>query len=223
MAEYAVLMCNRENLYRLLGRLYRSEVDEELLARMAELRFPTACGDPELDAGYHILTEYLRDTGPDPLTDLAVDYAAVFLGAGIAEGTVAYPYESVYTSPERLVMQDAWEQVTACYRTKGLDKAGTTNIPEDHIALELEFMAHLCADAARLIAARDMVAFSAVLQEQRDFLTHHLLNWAPAFCADVLLCARTGFYQAVAHMTGGYLRLERALITELDGEMIAGI
>ena len=45
-----------------------------------------------------------------------------FLGAGIAEGLVAFPFESVYTSKDRLVMQDAYEQVLRIYRSNGVEK-----------------------------------------------------------------------------------------------------
>ncbi|MCL2892866.1 TorD/DmsD family molecular chaperone [Brenneria tiliae] len=215
MREYAALITNRENLYRLLGRLYQAEVDKSLLGRMVELGFPAECEEPELSGGYRMLTAYLQNSGPDPLTDLAVDYAAVFLGAGIAEGIVAYPYESVYTSPERLVMQDAWEQVVSLYQAKGLNKAGALDIPEDHIALECEFMATLCRDSGQAVAAQDLPGVSASLREQQRFLAQHLLNWVPAFCADIQKCAQTDFYKAIAGITTGYLRLEQILIEDL--------
>jgi anaerobic sulfite reductase subunit A len=60
---------------------------------MKEMSFPVGCEEGELTEGYRIFEDYFRNPGLDPLTDLAVDYARVFLGAGIAEGDVAYPYE----------------------------------------------------------------------------------------------------------------------------------
>jgi len=55
------------------------------------------------------------------LNDLAVDYARIFLGVGIAEGSAAYPYESVYTSKKRIIMQDTLDQVKAMYVAKGIN------------------------------------------------------------------------------------------------------
>lgn len=217
--EDSRLLENRENLYRLLGRLYKEEIDQTLLSRMAGMHFPVECGDDELAAGYRQLEACLRRPGPDPVTDLAVDYAKVFLRAGIAkDGSAAFPYESVYTSPEHLIMQDARDQVVAAYRARGCDKAEDLHVPEDHIALELEFMAHLCGEARRAYTEQDRPAASACLEDQRDFLVNHLLNWAPAFCADVQRCADTDFYKAVAKITSGYLRLERAIVDDLVAE-----
>jgi len=163
-SEFTALISNRENLYRFLARLYRIEVDAPLLQLLAEMGFPEECDDPELAEGYRMLTAWLHNPGNDPLTDLAVDYARVFLGAGVFEGVVASPYESVYTSKERLIMQEARDQVLAVYNSKELQCAEPLEIPEDHIALELEFLAHLCREI--LNAGEDRVRVSALLMEQ---------------------------------------------------------
>ncbi|MDR3437920.1 molecular chaperone TorD family protein [Telmatospirillum sp.] len=214
-SEYPALVANRENLYRFLARLYKVEVDQALLERMMGMSFPEDCGEEELASGYRMLGAYLRCPGQDPLTDLAVDYAKVFLGAGGAKnGFAAFPYESVYTSPERLIMQEARDQVVAAYRSEGLDKVEALDVPEDHVALELEFMACLCGETRAALARGDRGAVLVSLANQKDFLTRHLLNWVPAFCADIPKCADTDFYKAVAKLTSGYLRLEQAIIEE---------
>ncbi|SDD55305.1 TorD/DmsD family molecular chaperone [Sporomusa acidovorans] len=215
IVEYLAIMENRENLYRFLGRLYKIEVDQTLLDQMEGMCFPAGDGEDELAEGYRMLEVYCTHLGSDPLTDLAVDYARVFLGAGIAGNEAAYPYESVYTSPKRLIMQDARDQVVAAYRAKGLAKLETLDFPEDHIALELEFMAHLCHETQQALVKRDWLAVSVCLKEQMGFLVQHLLNWVPAFCADTKEYAETEFYQAVAKITNGYLHLERSILEEL--------
>jgi anaerobic sulfite reductase subunit A len=215
-SEYSAIIANRENLYRFLGRLYKVEADQALLDHMKGMRFPAESGEDDLAKGYRMLADYLRRPGLDPLTDLAVDYAKVFLGAGVSKnGVAAYPYESVYTSPGRLIMQDARDQVLAAYRAKGLDKADALDVPEDHIALELAFMAHLCRETQQALAAKDRAAVLASLKEQRTFLERHLLHWVPAFCADALQFAETDFYKAVARITNGFLRMDLALLDDL--------
>ncbi|WP_211285071.1 TorD/DmsD family molecular chaperone [Sporomusa acidovorans] len=206
-----------------MGRLYKVEVDQILLEQIKGMQFPEECGEDELTDGYRMLKEYLCGLENDPLTDLAVDYARVFLGAGIAGNEAAYPYESVYTSPKRLIMQDARDQVVALYRTKGLIKSGALDFPEDHIALELEFMVHLCQETQQALATREWSAVSACLKEQLDFLAQHLQNWVPAFCSDVEKYAETGLYQAVAKITNGYLRLECTLLEELIAETVVEV
>jgi putative dimethyl sulfoxide reductase chaperone len=222
LSEYSALLSNRENLYRFFARLYRNEVDADLFEHLSTMGFPSECEDSELAEGYQMLAEYLRKPGEDPLTDLAVDYAKVFLGVGIYESEAAYPYESVYTSKEHLIMQESRDQVLAIYRTQGLDRAESLEIPEDHIALELEFMAHLCKIAIDAIAAEKWAEVATSLKEQKNFLTQHLGNWTPEFCQDILKYATTDFYKAVSKITNGFLHMDQAIITNLLGDIPAG-
>ena len=213
--ENMLIHSNRETLYRFLGRIYKTEVDRALLDRMMDMRFPVGRRDAELEEGYRLLEQYLGNPGGDPLTDLAVDYARVFLGAGIATYKAAYPYESVYTSKKRIVMQEARDESVAAYLAKGLRKAETLDFPEDHIALELEFMAFMCVEARQAAEAGDKQALGNCCEEQLDFLNRHLLNWTPEFCGDIEKFAATSFYKAIAKITGGYLRMDCAFLEGL--------
>lgn len=178
---------SRETMYRLLARLYKKEIDAPLLAALREMGFDGAdVQGPERDA----------------LTELAADYAKVFLAAGSNQGTAAVPYESVYTSPERIVMQEAWEQVRAVYRAHGLVLGDApSDYLEDHMACELEYMAWLCGEG--------------LLEDQLDFLRNHLLAWAPDLCADILNYAGTPLYRAVGRRTLEFLRADAEILPEL--------
>jgi anaerobic sulfite reductase subunit A len=209
-------MRNRENLYRFLERLYKSEVDEPLFMQMKNMDFPADCCEVELSEGYQMLREYLNNHGNTALTDLAVDYAKIFLGAGMAEGSAAFPYESVYTSKKGIIMQDAWAQVKAIYAAKGLNKAGERpEFFEDHISLELEFMAFLCHETQEALNAQNESEVSSCLKEQMDFLSKHLSNWIPSFCADIEKYADTEFYKGIGKITNGYLRLDHTVLKSL--------
>jgi len=216
MNENILLMENRAYMYRLLGRIYKQEVDQELFSQLSTLHFNSECDEGELSEGYHQFEAFFKKTYLDALTDLAVDYAKVFLGAGIAEGTVAYPYESVYTSPEHLVMQKARDQVLDLYREFGLDKEENLDIFEDHLGLELEFMAFLCKEGKEALHCEDYEKVEALLQTQSLFLEKHLLNWISPFCDDILKCSESEFYKAVAKMTRGYLTLEQEILQYLN-------
>jgi len=215
-SEFTALISNRENLYRFLARVYRVEVDAPFLRQLGGVGFPTECDDPELAEGYRLLTAWLKNPGSDPLTDLAVDYARIFLGAGLFDGVVAYPYESVYTSEGRLIMQDARDQALALYSSKGLSCVEPMGNPEDHIALELEFMAHLCRET--LQAGDDWASASALLKEQQEFIEKHIGKWIPAFCADIAKCASTDFYRAAGKITLGFLNMEHEILEDLIAE-----
>ena len=195
----------RLDLYRLLSRLYQSEVDEALLDNLKALALPKE--NEDLKQGAADLRDYLSSCGSNAVEELSVDYAATFLAAGSAEGAAALPCESVYTSPKRIFMQEAWEQVSRLYAEKGLGKDDSlSDLMEDHVALELAFMAWLIEQGT--------------IQEQKAFLEGHLLNWLPAFANHVEQYGRTPFYKAVTKIALGFLRLEQGLLAALDsGEL----
>lgn len=242
---YLDLMERREALYRFLGGIYQKEIDRALLMQMKAMTFPSETGESSLTGGYRMLRDYLDQVDEssdcsgitdhdecsgfsgnagfdensernarnpeDAITDLAADYAKIFLAAGISQGSAAFPYESVYTSPDGIIMQDAWETVRKCYESVGLIKNGeTSGLFEDHIALELEFMAFLCEEARRDPDCSDW------LIKQREFLREHLLNWVPAFAADVDQYADTLFYKAIANITVGFLRFDQKLLGSVE-------
>ena len=107
LAALAELTAQRSAVYRLLARLYRVEVDEEFLAELKAMRFPAATGNTAVDAGYRAIATYLSGADAHAITDLAVDYVRAFIGHGVDAFSAAYPFESVYTSPKRLMMQEA--------------------------------------------------------------------------------------------------------------------
>lgn len=214
---YEDMLTRREAMYRFLGRLYRREVDEALWRQLVQFGFPEETDEPLLTDGYRALAAYVKAPGADPLTDLACDYARIFLGAGVAKGVLPIPCESVYTSRGHLIQQDAWEAVRKIYAQHGVGSA-ESDLYEDHLALELEFMAHLCLLAQSAAAANHVTELTAQLASQKAFLENHLLNWVEDLARDVHACATTPFYAAVADVTVGFLRIEKALLAELVPE-----
>ena len=196
----------RVRMYSLLSRLYRIEVDSELLELLKGISFPETANQP-LKEGYSMLQSYLSSCGENALEDLAVDYATVFLAAGSADGQAALPCESVYTSPKQIFMQEAWEEVSSLYTNCGLKKNPCfADLMEDHIALELEFMAQM--------AAQDNCA------AQHGFLSAHLLNWVPKFISDIDKYATHDFYKAVGRITLGFLQMDHEFLAAMaDGSL----
>lgn len=212
-ANYLETSDNRLAMYSFLARMYRTEVDADLLHALRSIDFAVEGGDDEYASGLAHLQEYLAHPSFATRQDLAVDYAKVFLAAGISQGGAAFPYESVYTSEDGLVMQDARDDVVALYREKGLAVEGVVE-PEDHIAFEFEFMGELIREGRQAALEKDEGALAASLEEQRSFMQRHLLNWVPEFCGDVKLYADTAFYGAIASVTAGFLSMDSSQIDE---------
>lgn len=204
--------------YALLARLFAREVDDGLLTSMQAASYPGDTGNAHLDAGYRGLCRYLSSTWERTRSDLAVDYFHTFIGNTQDTDRVAFPYESVYTSPEHLLMQDARDEVLAAYRAASVvidEGQNPTNDPEDHIGFELSFAGLLGNRAADVLEAGDDAAAADLLATKRAFLQDHLLNWAPRFAADVQRIAQTGFYQALADVLMGVLEVDAALLDDV--------
>ena len=148
------------------------------------------------------------------MTELAIDYVSTFIGHGVNGYSAAYPYESVYTSERRLLMQEARAEVLATLRENEL-KRGNWNEAEDHIALELEFMAVLGDRIVTAAEAADEAEVERLLSTQRNFLEDHLASWAPLMTADLRRFAQCGLYQGLASLTDGFLQVEEEFFDEI--------
>lgn len=209
--ELSEMMHERSSIYRLLDRLFRREIDETFLEALRSI----AAEDerlPEQTAAWSSLRGALNCGSQDILTDFAVDFARIFLGAGIAQGTVAYPYESVYTSRDQLVMQDAYEKVLKIYRRHGITKT-EADLYEDHISLELEFMAFLCDEAVTFLEKDDQTSFEENLKEQRSFFQEHLANWVFNFTETIREVAGDSIYSSAADILDGFIEEEKQLLS----------
>lgn len=212
--DLIALMNMRARTYGLLARLFREEVDQEALEELQSMRFPASTGNATVDEGYHLLYDYLKSAWADSVTELAIDFVRTFIGHGVNGYSAAYPYESVYTSERRLMMQEARAEVLQTMRENNL-KRGAWNEGEDHVALEFEFMQRMSLRAADALAAGDEDEAAEHLRVQRTFLHDHLLNWLPLLTSDMRLFSRTMFYQGLAQLAMGYAEEDAAVLAEL--------
>lgn len=212
--DLTALMTLRARTYGMLSRLFLKEVDEKTLEELCGMRFPTATGNKDVDEGYRMLFEYLKLSWDDTVRELAIDYVRTFIGHGVNGYSAAYPFESVYTSERRLLMQEARAEVLQTLRENGL-KRGSWTEGEDHVALELEFMQRMSMRAGEALKAGDEDAAIAHLRTQQTFMRDHLLNWLPMLVADMEKFSQTKFYQGLAKLTMGYLEEDSSVVDEL--------
>lgn len=210
--EFLELSKNRGDSYALFARLLREEISSGLLSQLRE-KWGGFDDEEAGGEGRHVMHQYFLATGSlgedRVLADLAADYAGLFLNAG---GRPAHPYESVYTSADRLLMQEACDDVRRIYAAEGLRRSGGCREPEDHVALEMEFMSRLCSRAVAAIEMGDVEEARIQQEIQRKFLESHLLVWVPRFCEDVILNADTGFYRGLGFLLRDFLAFERDLL-----------
>lgn len=212
--KLADLMNARARTYGMLSRLYRVEVDKDTLHQLRGMKFPTATGNDLCDLGYRQLFDYLRGAWQDSIRELAIDYVKCFIGHGVNGYSAAYPYESVYTSERRLMMQEARAEVLQIMRENHL-KRDKWNEGEDHIALELEFMQRMALRTEDDLRAGNEDAAIEKLSTQRAFVNDHLLNWLPMLVSDMQQFARTDFYRGLGNLTLGFAQEDKDVLDEL--------
>jgi len=211
MQELQTIFKDRQAIYQILASLYESEVDETMLGVLQEIHFPE--GNDEIGKTGDALNKAIQALSPSDLDDLAADYARTFLSAGVADEPSAFPIESVYTSHEKLIMQDAYEAVLMILRKHGLTPSKKDLYP-DHLGVELEFMAFLCKKAIDSLEEGNKEAAEEILETQKDFLQDHLLNWTGKFFEDQRSVASSDFYQSLASFAEAFLSEEKKLLTE---------
>ena len=207
---------NRLRVYAMLSRCFEKELDaafaEELATKVA-----FASDDAALAEGFSLLQSDLAKRDEPALEQLAVAFNRVFFGMGPRTAQKAFPYESVYTSPDGLMMQEAYTQVRTLYHAARFAKDPAFPEPEDHLAVELAFMARLCEQAAGALRAGEGQAAEDLLGGQLAFLRDHLLRWIEPFAADACASAETGFYAHLATFTETYLKADESALDEVVG------
>ncbi|MBI3592879.1 MAG: molecular chaperone TorD family protein, partial [Nitrospirae bacterium] len=139
----------------------------------------------------------------EELDDLLWEYTRLFIGP---YKLPCPPWESVYTSTKRLMMQDAYAEVRNLYAETGLT-ISSPDIMFDHIGAELNFLAVLLqrmnSEPEKSYYYRDIA---------KKFLDRHLMNWVPQFARDMENASDSLLYRTLPKVTGHVLYM----ITEGD-------
>ena len=215
----------REMMYRFLSGLFIEEVNNELLSVLLETEFPKIeepeeTWEQDLKAGYELLQRVLEEfRGKSEeekaamLEDLAADYARTFLAAGDAAGKAAFPYESVYTGTDSQFGGSVQMNLNADYAARGFSmREDMFVIMEDHIGLELNFMAELLKEQQEAIASGDTKAAEKAAKDAKKFFRRHIANWVLLFANDIYKYPQRDFYKSIARITIGFMEFEQKTI-----------
>jgi TorA maturation chaperone TorD len=189
-----------------LALLHNEELSSDMISKLAAEEFPL-CLQLELisDKGREatqLLQEGVRliaqNTDSAMLDELAADYAGVYLTHALR----ASPYESVWIDEEGLAMQEPMFQIREAYRRHGLGVRDWRKRSDDHLVLQMQFVAHLFEKHDNL-------------GEVADFLDEHLLRWLPDFASIIASRSATPFYAGLGIYTAAYMDEVRDLLAEI--------
>ncbi len=176
----------------LLGLLSSMYLCKPVTEALVEWRNAMSDGVPEyLEELAHAIAG-TDPNSPEAMQDLLWDYTRLFLGP---YRLPCPPWESVYTSSQRMVLQEASDAARAAYAEAGVE-VGASNVMPDHVGVELNFLSLLLEKIEANTGGED-----ACRRRARDFLDTHLRNWVPRFAADMGRAAQTAVFKALAQST----------------------
>jgi TorA maturation chaperone TorD len=196
---------------RILALLHAREPTAELIGSLragpVERMFSLPLtGERELEALDFFrtaLTEKVTRTDRSGLDELAADHAAIYLN----HTHRVSPSESPWTDPEGLTSQQPMFDVRDWYRHWGMETPNWRERPDDHLVVQLEFVAHLL----------DRIGSEAALVDAARFLDRHLLRWFGSFAEGVSRRCWTAYWAAIANLTVVHLEVLRDRLGELPG------
>lgn len=207
-------MCTqRASMYRMFASLIDREVSKKTYASLAQLKDlaadETASDSERMSVrGLTTMAKSVQKFSQDVEDMLACDFARIFLASGQYTGKAAVTYESIYTSEEGILMQDARDEVRAEFRRAHVMPDHLDHIPEDYLPYEFEYMALLNDRLVEALNVGDATLAAGLADNQADFLKHHILNWVFGLLDDVDRMAETAFYHALAEAIRGFLGCE---------------
>ncbi|KKM11104.1 hypothetical protein SY88_10250 [Clostridiales bacterium PH28_bin88] len=204
----------RRELYNLLRHLYWKSPEPELIENVREyMERMDLEDDSSLGAGWKLTREVIRSNSDARLLAdrLGREYTRLFIGPG---KTPVSPYETLYRSESRLLMQETALDVRKSYLEAGLVMEHLYSTPDDHLAAEMEFMYYLCDKTVEKLEQGEDQAAERYLELQRKFLNEHLLHWVPKMAEELKNAAGDPFYKGVSLITRGLMETEAEMVLD---------
>lgn len=205
-----LLLSLRVYFYNALYLIFGKEPDENLKALLSDSQFEESARFVSLaydSQALHQSALLMRDTlMATRLEDLQNEYQKTMLGPGKLG---ALPWESVYVEKARLIFQKSTLEVREFYRRFGYQTMAEYLVADDHLAIELSFMANVAGEFAERPEAQDL------LLGQREFLKTHLLNWVPDYVHDLNVVDKPGFYQRAGNFLVAFLQVDQKMLEDI--------
>jgi len=208
-----------------LAVLHDCEADAALVEALREVDFPynlglnltsqvvdDKAGTPQnfVETALQALPEELDQ---QTLDYLAVDYADIYLNHSLH----ASPFESVWLDEDHLIQQEPMFQIRDWYARYGLKTENWRIRSEDHLVLQLQFIAMLLDPESTLAGDNSQLKQWKRMQDATTFMDEHLLLWVSDFCSLVAQRCSTDFYASVAILTNAYIQELRDVLAEITG------
>lgn len=165
--------------------------------------------------GFKYLKKFVEEDAPKIKKlreELEVEHTALFVMGKLTKGR---PYESFYLDKDRKIGAKVTINVDKFYKSAGVSFTDAQDEIADYIAIELEFMHHMCSREEEAWKAGDKEHALGYLKFQKDFLLDHLGKWVNPFCEDVLGETKLDFFKGACYILMDFIQIEKSEIREL--------
>jgi TorA maturation chaperone TorD len=184
----------RAGIYRLLSGVFVEEPALDFLASLREAPAQQALAE----AGVRFGEDFTRPDLPVLAEVLACEYTTMFAASGGFP-----PIESIRLTGR--YQQEPHFDVKETYRRAGFAvKKGRFQVLEDHLGVELMFVAELLDRCVAAIDRDDMVDYRANERDIKRFWTLHLARWVRGYCQLVERATEHSFYREMARFLAGF-------------------
>ena len=214
--EARMILADFQFSCQLIYQCLHKTPDVEFLEQLKQLADHGQDSDShdDINDGLALIARGLRSSAPEAIRHIQADYAELFVGPGELK---AAPWASVYLTEEQTLCGEPTLAVKQFYRDCGVEIDTGTREPEDHLGLMFAFMAD------RLAKMVETEPDSACLDTQRgvlkDFLSEHVLTWAPRFLEVLYDNAQTDVYRGISQLVKGSLE-QLAELTEAEYRIV---
>ncbi len=180
----------RAGVYELLGRLFASEPDAELLAILQQIDGVDTSDGP-LAMGWELLKQASTKADLDAVRQ---EYFDLFIGVGRGE---LVPFGSWYMTG--FLMEKPLAALRADLRRLGIERQSGVRESEDHIAA--------LSDAMSIL-----IRSNEPLAQQQQFFSDHIAPWANSFFNDLQEANAARFYRSVGFFGASFIDVEKQLL-----------
>ncbi len=129
------------------------------------------------------------------IEQLSLEFARLFIGP---LHPPAIPFASFYLSETHSLMTEETMAVRKQYLEAGLALKNLYRMPDDHIAIELDFLYYLTKRSLEFLENGKKNEAEKFLKLRRAFLMDHFVLWAPAFSNRILESTREDYFKGAA-------------------------
>ena len=216
---YEIILSNRVFLYKLFHKTFGRETDAAFLALFAEPAVAEAFSilsveqdDTMEKAAAFLMGQQKKAEDADYIHQLYNEYMRLFVGP---QKLVAPPWESVYRSHHGLLFQESTLTVREIYRKQGFQPEGYPRVPDDSLALELDFMGRMAEKSLTALQNGEDDALAETLAVQESFLRVHLLYWVPQMFERMTTSTFQLFYPKMTKILLAFMELDLELTQDM--------